>query len=343
MNLALPPSVLASFIEIMEKKSYLEYKKVNSFLFLNEDRATEIKELKDVYNRLSFFWLKLANSPLDSIDNILLFCRENDVRLSKRGNLIAYRRIQTHRQLKPTVTKNKVEDTETLQLVKGAYEQIKYKSKKSPKNYSVFRIDSGIKVVPTYSIAFTNYDKSAFLGNLAEIQDGTTKIIKEVEVATLEQETVYTSAHNSGKHTFKIGDVYKINEDEVNVDLSNCAAGGLHAACVNYNYSGFGDIPVVVLINPSKAIYTPLNETGKFRTSQMKLACINPNPHGVHIDEALIEQADAEYNEFSVDELLQIVKDKDFSSVEVSGKTPSIKIIDVEAIIKNLSSKVIRF
>ena len=101
---------------------------------------------------------------------------------------------------------------------------------------------------------------------------------------------LYSSQHSYGKYTFAIGDIYKSEEGDIDVDAGQCHSGGLHFASVNYDYSGYVSTPIVVLINPAKTITIPLNETAKGRTTEMKIACLNPNDRGVHIDYELLQK-----------------------------------------------------
>jgi hypothetical protein len=114
----------------------------------------------------------------------------------------------------------------------------------------------------------------------------------------------------------------------------------LHAACVTYDYSGYGETPVVVLVNPAKTITVPRGETGKMRTVEMKIALINPNPHGVHIDEALIEEADAEYNQVTIEQLQQVLETKTWEALEIEGEVPNISLKDVARIKEMLQQRI---
>ena len=71
VKLPLVPVVLASFIQALERLHY------------SNDEGLEAE-----YQSLKMFWLKLATSPRqESREQVLNFCKNNDIRLSKTGNL----------------------------------------------------------------------------------------------------------------------------------------------------------------------------------------------------------------------------------------------------------------
>lgn len=302
VSLELPSIISSGFIEILEKGASSVY---NSL------------ELSDQYEALKMFWLKLALNGIEqSRLDLLNFCKNNSVRITKNGNLVLYRRIVT------TGSKDK----SLVTFVSQKYYEIK-KWKKSPKKYWVITNPDGtlklLKYQPRKNGSFT------INGNLSDLYKN---------LPTMKGNT-YTSAHNKGKLTIKIGDIYRIDDSEINLDNGLCAAGGLHAAAVNYDYSGFGDTPVVVLVNPSKAITVPKNETGKLRTTEMFIACINDKPHGVHFDEEALTSFDEEYNNITIDELEQAIKNKSFSPASVEDKVSPITFVDLQNIKEMLNKR----
>ena len=118
----------------------------------------------------------------------------------------------------------------------------------------------------------------------------------------LNNENVFTSWHSRDKHTIKVGSVYQINENEINTN------NGLEA---QEDYMLLQLIMIIVdleihlfvLVSPSKTITVPKEETGKLRTTEMFIACINDKPHGIHLDEKTIAAFDEEYNNFTINEL----------------------------------------
>lgn len=313
VGLQIPNIIVENFIEILEKLD-------KEF---TADDSIEWDELQDRFNRLKFFWLKLATSSVEKCrESILRFCKDNDVRISKRGNLISYRRIV------------KIDGINSIldEFVKEKYEQIK-KWKKAPSNYNVHDFkEAGYAIMPLANNSHKGTEDVSFVGNLADLKAAQYE----------EKEQYYTSWHNSGKYKFKIGDVYSLGDgEEPDDNLGNCSSNGIHGAACSWDYSGFGDTPVVVLVNPAKAIFVPASNSGKFRTQEMKIACINPNETGVHIDEDLIESADEEYNTHTIEELEEILLTKNFSNLSVGNNIPEISLPDLKSITGILKERVV--
>lgn len=306
VNLALPSIVATSFIEILEKIDMLEY------------GDGEIVDLQDNYNALKMFWLKLALNPLpQSREDLLLFVKKNDIRITKNGNIVLYRRIVS--------TKGTNNDLTTFISQNYAERKKQKKAHTHPRNYTVF-----------YRSAENEYilwdgnskkPKGEKLGNLEELY-------KDLPNQT---GNTYTSYHNKGKMEIKIGGIYQIPDEEINLDNGLCAAGGLHAAAVDYNYGGFGDTPVVVLVNPSKAITVPTNEWKKLRTTEMFIAAVNDKPAGVHFDDGALSAFDEEYHDFTLGELEEAIKNKSFDSISIKGNDP---VVPIESIVDMLKTRV---
>jgi len=312
-SVEIPSLVAARFIELIEKHRDP----------VDEQIQTGYLEEDEEYQSLKAFTLKLLTSPRkESIAQVLSFCRHNDLRISKRGNIIAYRRVREYKDV------SMPDNTKLAQFVKESIEKIK-KWKKSAKNYEVFN-DNGYILAQGEK----RHDYNKHIGNLYELYNNQSVLKPEIV-------KLYSSKHDYGKYTFAIGDVYKANEDDIDVDAGQCNSGGLHFASVNYNYSSYGEIPIVVLINPAKTITIPLNELAKGRTTEMKIACINPNEQGVHIDESLIEEADEQYDEYTLEELQQVISQKTLKPLSVEEEVTNLSIPEVVNIKDLLSKRVV--
>lgn len=303
VSLAIPAIIVSSFIELLER---------------NASSIGEATKFTEQFNALRYFWIKLALNGLEqSRNDLLLFCKKNDVKLTKRGNLILYRRVVS----------TGIENKDLVKAISQNYFQIK-KWKKSPKNYWLWCGDTDYELL-NKKPKMKSDGIGCLEGNLYELY----KNLDKIEANT------YTAYHGK-KTVIKIGSVYSIPEQGINLDNGICAAGGLHAACVNYDYSGFGDTPVVVLVNPSKAITVPTGDTGKLRTTEMFVACINDKPQGVHFDEDSLSVFDEEYNDLTVKELETAIKAKSFSPAAVVDEISPITALDIDNIKDMLKERI---
>lgn len=311
----IPHIIVARFIEILQQ---IEDNKTEINLFTYKSTA----ELNEEYNSLKMFTAKLLTSPRqESIDQVLTFCRHNNLCISKFGNIIAYRRVKEYSEV--AMPKNE----ELLRFVKESIEKVK-KWKKSPKNYWVYEDTMGrFFCEPKYIDSFCK-------GNLYELYNNQS-LFQDTPVQ------LYSSQHSYGKYTFAIGDIYKSEEGDIDVDAGQCHSGGLHFASVNYDYSGYGSTPIVVLINPAKTITIPLNETAKGRTTEMKIACLNPNDRGIHIDYELIAKADEEYNEYTMEELQNVISQKTLVPLSIEEEVTNLSIPEVQNITELLKNRIV--
>lgn len=317
VKLKLPDIVTATFIELLEKKLAISSAFYPQDLQTTIHASNELKELDEQYEGLKIFWYKLSTNSVEKCrESVLRFCKDNDVKISRLGNLITYRCVEVYNK-----------ETKFNKDLKAVLKTVS-----NPNNYYLLQsnLDNSLKTVHKYTNK-NRYPKDYnVLGKLSEI-------------SLEKQETVYTSQHSYGKYTFKIGDVYKLNEDEKPDDsLQNCSSHGLHSASCHWNYSSFGKVPVVALINPAKTIFVPSSDSGKFRCSEMKIACLNPNEIGVHIDYELIKQADEEYNDYTIEQLQEIVKTKSFENVSVGENLPLLNLQDIKDIAEILKQKIVK-
>lgn len=314
IKLALPPIVLVTFIEILEKlEAYSRHDKPS---LVSEDEYL-YDEFSQKYEALRMFWLKLALNPLaQSREDLLKFVKVNDVRITQAGNLILYRRI---------VTQGK-ENKELVTFVSQEYYKIK-KWKKSPKSYYVWQDDQGKWELRPFG---KPNGIETLHGNLEDLY----KDLPNMDANT------YTSWHNRGEMEIRVGGIYRIEDEGINLDNGLCAAGGLHAASVSYNYGGYGDTPVVVLVNPSKAITVPTGDTGKLRTVEMFVACVNDKEAGQHFDEDSLSVFDEEYHDVAIAELEEAVSKKSFERLAVTEHSPELSLKDISNIKEMMKERV---
>lgn len=310
-SIEVPSSIVAEFIRLLsEIDENLDMPYGLDYLYKEGDLGEE-------YNSLLMFTYKLLLNPLqDSRNQLLTFIKENDVRITQYGNLVLYRRCW--------------EGNSSNDLVKFvSTEYLKVKAwKKSPKNYTVLE-DNG-----TYYLGKIDSEddgQAISLGNLAELYQKLPELQKEGKQ--------YYSDH--GKMKIVLGDIYKIDDSAVELDAGICAAGGLHAACVNYDYTCYGDTPLVVLVNPSKTITVPTHDVGKMRVSEMFIVGINHQPHGEHVSESTVHQFDENYHNYSLEELKNALAEKSVSNMSISDAISDLSLKEVSNISDILNNRLI--
>jgi hypothetical protein len=327
----IPPLVLADFVEICEKLNYISVS--------GDKKKYNEEELLEKYNSLIGFWQKLSKSPLSYRENVLRYCKNNDLHLDEYGHIIGYRRIKTYMKSgKKEDTYSSYDDVDFV-AVSLEYERIR-KQKKGTGSFSFVAFADGTKkAIPTEKVKTLDKDDRV-IGVLKTLYEK--GLTKTEPTPKKDNRVLYSSSTNYGKHIFGIGDIYAIPKNEINVDAGNCAAGGLHFASVDYNYGSFGDVPVVVLVDPSKAITVPTGEKNKGRTIEMKIAMINPNKHGVHIDKKLLKKASDEYNEHVIKSLEEVVETGDVNKLSYGSKyKTNMTMDDVKSLLEAMKNRTV--
>lgn len=217
---------------------------VERFLSLISDYKTQ-KELNkcEEYNSLKKFWLKCCLNPnAQSAEDLYKFLSHHQFKIDSHGNFYAYRRVVSRG----------VENKNLIDFITNSYNKVKAVWKKSPNNYYVILEDDG-----SYSISLDNRPDgiTKVVGNLTELYLGLPNM----------SGNSYTSSH-TGQEDYKAGTVISMpryaGDDNNNISCSK----GFHAASKAYNYSGFGDTPILVIVNPMDVLAVPIGEVGKLRT-----------------------------------------------------------------------------
>ena len=314
-SIAIPSSIVAEFIRIvseMDKNREKEY----GLEYISKDA-----DLGEEYNSLLMFTYKLLLNPLkESREQLLNFVKKNDVKITSYGNLVLYR----------ACWEAKNESDALVKFVAKEYLKIKA-WKKSPKNYwvNIQRETENTLMLVEDKIHELNLD--GCLGNLAELYAKLPEMQSEGKQ--------YYSDH--GKKKIVIGDIYKIDDSEVNLDSGVCHSGGLHLAAVDYDYSGYGNTNLICLLNPSKTITVPSREIKKLRCSEMMVVGINPNERGVHIDEGFYSNLDENYHNYSLEVLQEALKNKSFEPISVSTEVTELSIKEVANVTDILRNRVV--
>lgn len=317
ISMPLPAMIVAAFIEIVEK--------LDSFVGHPYESIFVKEELEQQYTSLKMFTLKMALNPIQSSrEDALKFVKMHDIKITSLGNLVMYRRI---------LSIGKKEDKKLTKFV--SYEYLKLKKwKKSPANYHVWIEDDGSFTLHKGGKAKQESDGIGHsMGNLKALYDGLGKL----------GENRYTDAYTRTMD-IRIGSVYSLPEEEVDIDSRRDCSAGLHTGSKEFGFSGNGDTMVLCLVNPAKIRSVPYSDTNKMRVSEMFIAAIiNDKDMG---DEADIVHFDEEYHSHTIEELYQALDGKTFEEtfkpVTCQDKVAPINCEDIRNIIDLMSSRIVK-
>jgi len=195
------------------------------------------------FQSLKKFWLKCCLNPsAKSAEDLYKFLNAHHFKIDNHGNFYAYRRV------KSVGDGNK----ELVKFISNAYSKVKAVWKKKPIDYYVWAGDDGeLYFDKSYQGDGINY----LHGNLHDLY---------VDLPNME-ENRYTSAH-TGLEDYRVGKVISMPRNDGDDNNQISCSKGFHAASKAYDYSGFGDTPILVIINPMDVLAVPRNEDGKLRT-----------------------------------------------------------------------------
>lgn len=306
VGLEMPAVVAATFIEIVEK------------LMLTKDVKENI-ELGKRFEALKMFWYWTALNPIESSRrDLLMFVKNNDIRITKNGLLEMYRRV---------VSKG-VKNKELVNFVSNAF----YRVSRWGYNTSDYRI---VEIEGNYLLENIHDfpPKGEVIGSLDTLYNN---------LPTMNSNS-FTDAHTRTMD-IKVGEVYAIEEDKIDLDnLQSCSAG-LHVGSRSFMFGGFGDVGVLALVNPSKVRAVPVYDGNKMRVSEMFIAAVvDLDEYSKSVDETDVTEFSNQYFNTSVEELAQAVKERNFSSFNCQGNTTILDIMNIQEIVNTLQSKVVVF
>lgn len=267
INRSIPPLLIKEFSNVVEQ--YIHPVTGAPSVALYDDER---------YNSLKKFWLKCCLNPnARSAEDLYEFLTHHNMKIDKHGNFYAYRRVVS--------VESAPLNKEFVDAVSNAYTKVKAVWKKKPVNYTMYKDGKEYKITDT----FISPENGSYLGNLESLYLN----------LPLLTENRYTDAH-TGTMDYRVGEVVSIPRDEGDDDNSRNCSRGLHSASKEYDYSGFGDTPILMIINPMDALAVPLNEVGKLRVCRFFFACTLSEDEKYILDE----------DDFDVAELGDIFEEK---------------------------------
>lgn len=240
------------------------------------------------FERLIKFWGWLSLNPNPRTrENLYGWVEKNGIQLTNGGLMILYRRVV---RIKP-------DQSDLGKFVKETYEKLK-KWKKST-NQIVYQDDEG-----DFYVSQIDYGDYSF-GNLHNIYH------------SLNQPTgTFTDAH-TGKERYEIGKESRMPRDKGDESDSQCSKG-YHAGSQDFSFSGFGDTPVAIVVNPMDVLNSVENHYKMRFTRFTPVAVLNKDAEW--IDDPQVHQRIDDCYDAAIDRLETLLEEatfEDFKKHEV--------------------------
>ena len=198
------------------------------------------------YLSLKKFWLKCCLNPnAQSAEDLYVFLSHHQFKLDNHGNFYAYRRV---------VSKEST-DVNLVNFVSNAYNKVKAIWKKNPDHFMIYSRLGEYQLVTKDKLPTGNNPYWDKVGNLKDLY---------LDLPNMSSNS-YTSAH-TGREDYRVGSIISMPRNEGDDNNQMSCSKGFHAASKEYDYSGFGDTPILVIINPMDVLSVPVGEVGKLRT-----------------------------------------------------------------------------
>ena len=287
-NRSLPDLLVKKFIEIM-----IRVDKV----FSEESLQEKLNKDEEYLSHKKFFMWCCLNPNAQSAEDLYGFLEKHNMKIDRHGNFYAYRRVKTVGN----------DNKELVDFISNAYNKIKAVWKKSPKKFKVVTVPDSNK----YGLKQSDFN----------VEDTEYVCLGDLEYLYLNlpnmKENRYTSAH-TGQEDYRVGNVISMPRNEGDDNNSVNCSMGFHAASKEYDYSGFGDQDILVIINPMDVLAVPKGEIGKLRTCRWFFAMTLEKDERYILDE----------EDFNVLELGDIYNEKCFEDIEEhvkNGFTQEVK------------------
>jgi len=198
------------------------------------------ESLYTVESLIRFWQWALLNPNELARNDLFKWFKTGEFVITESGLVLAYRCVNT---------KTKAINNELTTWVQEQYIKVK-KWKKSPKHFTVAKKE-GIYVL----ISNKNGDRiENYIGNLKKLYQ---------DIPENEEGDIYTDAH-TGKMTIKIGEEVSMPRKDCDENREAQCSRGLHFMSKKYGL-GFGDTPLIVLVNPMNIVAFPSYDQRKGR------------------------------------------------------------------------------
>lgn len=304
-SLPIPKSIVMVFVELLDKRSW-------AYPLRNPN-------LEEQYETMKAFTYWILLNPIESSrQDALKFVTKNNLPITKNGMLVTYRKVVS------TGQKNK----DLVEFISSEYFRIK-KMKKSPSNYIIYK-DGDNYVTKSRLLGGDMFSEN--LGIVAELY---TKIDTLVE-------NTFTDNHTKSK-SIKIGQIYKEDEDKINLDNSQSYAAGLHVGAESFGFDGFGDTGVICLVNPSKIRSVPNHSCNKMRVSELlPVAIMNLENYKEFVEsQEITDLSELYYNE-TIDSIKSQLESKSFAELSCQNNLPQVSLMEIENITDILKSRIVK-
>lgn len=240
-----------------------------------------VRKYEEAIETLVRFWEKCCLCPnAQSAEDLYGFLEKHKMKIDQHGNFYAYRRVVR-------LNNGTKLEKDLVDFISNAYNKVKAVWKDKPARFDVYKKGKEFKM--TKSDKVKGQIKTIKLGNLEELY---------LSLSDMEGNR-FTDKH-TGQQDYRVGEIISMPRYKADSNNRVSCSKGYHVANPTYDYSSFGDTPILAIVNPMDCVSVPIGETGKMRVSRWFFA-MTLDPKEEHI---------LDDDRFDVRELGDIFEDK---------------------------------
>ena len=257
-------------IHFREGSAYFNHIPDRSIPELLLKKLQEVNHESEEFTSLQKFWEWCCLNPnAQSAEDLYGFLEKHNFKIDKHGCFYAYRRV----------VRVKNENKDLIDFISNVYVKVKAVWKKKPLNFNVYKKNDGFSITDMTKVK--TKIESEPVGNLEDLYNSLPSL----------QGNRFTSKH-TGTEDYRIGEVISMPRYEGDDDNSISCSKGFHVSSKEYDYSGFGDTPILVIVNPMDVLAVPKGEIGKLRTCRWFFATTLPESEKYILDEESFDVAE---------------------------------------------------
>lgn len=232
---------------------------------INESTGTVKDEYEKSLASLVRFWEKCCLCPnAQSAEDLYGFLDRHKFKIDEHGNFYTYRRVI---RLDNNASKA---DKDLVDFVSNVYNKVKAVWKKKPVNFDVYKNGKEFKLIDLKKV--TGEIKAEKVGNLEELYTNSLRSMPGNR---------FTDNHTK-KEDYRVGEIISMPRNQGDDSNKSSCSKGYHVASKAYDYSSFGNTPILAIVNPIDVLSVPVGEIGKMRVCRWFFA-MTLDPKEEHI------------------------------------------------------------
>lgn len=223
-----------------------------------------LEEYNNTIETLVRFWEKCCLCPsAQSAEDLYGFLEKHKMKIDQHGNFYAYRRVV---RVGGKATKL---EKDLVDFISNSYNKVKAVWKKKPINFDVYQKGKEFRIV----------DMSKLKGEIKAYKIGN---LNDLYLSIGNMEGNRFTDDRTRREDYRVGEIISMPRNKADSNNNVTCSNGYHIANPTYDYSSFGDTPILAIVNPMDCVAVPYDSAGKMRVCRWFFA-MTLDPKEEHI------------------------------------------------------------